>query len=227
MDQRIITKTDNQSPFELMTEEVKSIYAVAKDYLDGDPVTEKQELEVSTILTEIKEISKRERALFTETKKPHAKAAKAVDDKFNPLKKKLEDAKECIQTALTPLRLARDLARQAESEKLREEAEQKETEAQEKLHESKLNLSAREELTELHDDAKKLLAESKKRGRGATGLRRTKQVELIDMADAARHYYMDRNDEFSTVLITWAKQDANRGITDIPGFKLTEIKKAI
>jgi len=220
-------KTHNQSPFQMIEQEVADIYLEAKNFLDGEECTAKQEPAVERLLTAIKDISKRERALFKATKEPHATAAKAVDETFNPLKKRLEDAKQAAQAALTPLRVERENARREEQRQAQALAEQKTREAQELAAQtSNADLAAREIIDAAESEAKRLNAKAGAISRQATGLRRNWTPHLTDISAAARHYYTTSPVEFEAFLQGMAVGDVRSGAREIPGFDITEIMEA-
>lgn len=217
----------NLGPFELIKDEIDDIYMEAENWLSGEEVTAEQEPAVNKLLVMLKDISKRERALFKENKDPHAKAAKEVDEQFNPLKKMLADAKEAAQAALTPLRMARDKIRQEEARKVQELADKKLREAQE-LAASTTNadLGAREIIDKAEKAAKKLTAKANAISKQSTGLRKAWVPYLNDSGAAATYYFNKQRTEFDEFLLRLATSEVRAGSREIPGFEIKQVNSA-
>ena len=217
----------NQTPFQLLQDEVNNLHEEAKNWLDGEKVTGTQEPEIDKLLTMLKDVKKRERSLFKKTKDPHAKAAKEVDTLHNPLKAKIENAIKAGLAAVTPLREAREAAAAEEQRKAIEEAETATRLAQEaSVLRDETNLTATEEMQSQVKAAKKLTTQANKLSKRKTGLRTTWDCTLKDTSAAARHYFIKRPGEFSEFLTGLAKTDVIAGAREIPGFEIVEKKEA-
>lgn len=214
------------TPFEALGEEIADIYSEAMHWLDGDAITEAQAPEIEKISAAVKALSKLECAMFKETKEPHRLAGLEVDQAHNPLKKALEDTKATCNEVLTPLRIARENARLAEEQRLRDESAAAQKAAQEAAQNSQGNLAEKQRMDELENQAKHQTAAANKIAKKATGLRTSYVTTLTNSADAATHYFNAQREEFDAFLLSLAKSDVRAGQRDIPGFEITQVKTA-
>lgn len=224
-------------PAVLFAEEVDDLLLEARNFLDGEPITNEQQAEaVSSLLNRLRRVSKDADEARKAEKKPHDDAAKAVQAKWTPIIGKAELAASTAKRALAPYLKAIEDQQRAEAEAAKQEA----------MRLSQVALEAHKEAggsLEAIEDAERLLKAAKgaathavraekakpqvKGGERATGLRSVWSPTLTDSCAALKHY-RERNPEgLKAWLLEEAQKDVRCGIREIPGFTITEERKAV
>lgn len=130
-----------------------------------------------------------------------------------------------IKRLLTPYREAKQRAKDEAARKAREEADARQAAAQAALQQSDSledRFAAEEELKA----AKKLTAVANKIDRTATGLRSRWVAELVDPVAALKHYRERQPDALKAWLLDQAQKDVNAGARAVPGFTVSEERRA-
>lgn len=172
-------------------------------------------------------------------KKPHDDAIAEIQATFNvylaPLtnktvKGKIPLALDAIKKAKEPYLQEQERQRRAEAERVRREAEEAARVAAEAAR------AAAGEDMESREEAEVLVVEAQALARNATraetaatrgsGLRSYWVPELTDAMAALKHYIADRPDELKAWLMDQARKDVARAIRTIPGFSITEERRA-
>lgn len=218
----------NRTPFDDITDRATDVYAEAENWLDGEVVKNEGQAEALTKLSdELKDLEKERKAAFTKEKAPHLTASKAVDDKWRPLKDKLESAIKGCKASLTPWRVEQKRLKDEAVEAKRRETEGAQREAVEALRQSNAaDMGAREEAEANLKAANRAQAQAKRVDRTATGLRTTYVPVLTNITDAIKHYWKSDKAEFTALLQRLATADVRIGKREIPGFKVEERKSA-
>lgn len=224
-------------PAVLFAEEVDDLLLEARNFLDGEPITNEQQAEaVSSLLNRLRRVAKDAGEARKAEKKPHDDAAKAVQQKWTPIISKAKLAASTAKQALAPYLKAIEDQQRAEAEVAKAEA----------LRLSQVALDAHKGAggsLEALEDAERLLKAAKaaavdaaraekakpqvKGGERATGLRSVWSPTLTDSCAALKHY-RERNPEgLKAWLLEEARKDVRCGIREIPGFTITEERKAV
>jgi hypothetical protein len=224
----------NQSPFDLIKQEIEDLFDEAKNWADGEPIAS-QEIhdQIEKLRDGIHEAGKRADALRVEEKKPLDDQVKAIQDKYNPYiqpkRGKVDMAKSALDALLVPWRTKVAAEKAAEAAKAAAEAEAARVAAQEAIRQSSGNLAAREEAEELLADAKKLEKTARRWDKAATtgtGLRTVWTATLVD-ADKALDWAFGRSPErFTELVVAMANEAVRAGMRDVPGFAVAEEKRA-
>jgi len=227
-------KTHNQPPEALIFQRIDDLYDTAKDFADGEPITDdKMEETIAGIYNDLHKLGKQADELRVAEKKPLDDAAKAIQDKFNryiqPKKGRVDMAKAALGDLLAPYRNAKRLAAEAEARRVAEEAAEARASAIAAMQASAGNLAEREAAEELLADAKKLETTAKRTFKAATtgtGLRTVWSVELVDEEVAMDWLWARAKDEVLAVAQRNAEEVVRGGARAVPGFSVTERKVA-
>jgi len=225
----------NITPFDELTLEIDDLYTKAANWADGTPIESQEQCDALDDLDKaLLDAGKRLDALRVEEKRPLDEQVQAIQDKFNPYIQPKKGRVDLARASLNPLRAAWKEAERtrkaAAAEKARQEAEELKRKAEEEMRASAGNLVAREAAEETLAFAKEAEGFAKREERRATtgtGLRTTYEVSVTDLSTAIRHYWTARKADFQTLVQSLAEEDVRRGVREIPGFTITEIKKAI
>lgn len=179
-------------------------------------------------------------AMRVEKKKPLDEQISEIQTTFNvylaPLTNKTTKGK--IPLALDALKKAREPWQQEQDRLKREAAETArlaaEKAAQEVAEAAKTfapdDLEAREQVEALFQDAeaaKRDAARALASATKGTGLRSYWVPELVDPMAALKHYMTNRSDELKAWLLDQARKDIQVNIRTIPGFEITEERRAV
>lgn len=214
-----------QTPFELIETKTNDIYGEAKNWFDGEEITEEQEPLVDKLLDEIKAVSKLERATHKEDKAPHLEAGRAIDYRHKPLKDKLDKAATAAKQALTPLRHARQAEKEAEEQRLRDKAALATKAAQEAAQGVSGNLDKREEMDAKEDEARKATLAANRLSRAPTGLRTRTKISLVDYKEAMRDVFYNHKEEMELFLCRLAESQYREN-KKIAGFEYKKVTNA-
>jgi hypothetical protein len=224
-------------PFDAYTLEIEDLYAEATNYLDGEPIANQAQADdVSAIVNRLRKvITDADEARKTE-KRPHDEAAKAVQAKWKPLLDKADLAASTARNALAPFLKKQEDAQQAAAEALRKEAEEKaEAAAQAAQDMAPDNLAGQAWLRAARDEAAAIGKAAQKAAKGrvhakggerAIGLRSAWTPVLSDSCAALKHYRARQPEELKAWLLEQAEKDVRAGARIIPGFTITEDRKA-
>ena len=227
---------DNGAPLDLFEEAkniVDDLYEEAGHWLDGGEVETEKELEgISMLLETLGKAGKTAEANRKEEKKPHDDAGKAVQAKYLPLIKRVEDAQSLCKKAMQPYMLKQEEIRLENERKAREEAEQAEREAQQaaedirSLEDAERAAEAIENQKQAEKTAKKISNQKTqaKGGAKAVGLKTVWDVELTSFKDGCNALWPTHKQAFIDLAIQLAKQEVRGGNREINGFKIESRK---
>ena len=222
-----------ETPFEISQAEIQDLYNEAQVWLDGEGITTEEMAEkISMLLQMLRSAGKTAEERRTDEKSPHLLAGKAVDKKYGELKKKVTMASDACKEILQPWLQMKAAEKEAEDQRLREEADRKKREADRAMQTSTGNLAEREEAEKIVEEAKtadiearvqknKSAGQQNKGGR-AVSLRTVWNTHLTDPDLALNHYWPDERIE--ELLLTLAKADVRGGKRTIPGFHIEDEK---
>lgn len=225
-------------PFEAFDVHLSDLFDEAKNFLDGAGIQSEAEADaVSKLLDLIRTAHKDADKARAAEKKPHDDAAKAVQQKWKPLLERAELAIDTCKKVLAPWLAKKEAEARAAAEAARREAEEKAKAAAEAMRQTDItDLAAREGAEALVKDAQQAQAAAAKAekvrpqasgGARATTLRTTFHPELVNPADALRHYVKTRPDEIKACLLRLAEVDVRNGIRTLPGFVVREEKVVV
>jgi hypothetical protein len=232
------------SPFEVIRDEINSLYEDAKGWLDGEPVTNQGQADgLNKLIGMIREAEKEADALRKEEARPFDDGKAEVQARYNPLiakgKGKTALAMTAAKQALTPWLDKLDREQREAEAKARAEAEEAARKAAEAFQSSSVDdLAAREEAERLAEEAKQkdiaarqaanVKAQAKGGAGRATGLRSFYRAEVTDATEFARYCWQNHRAEMSEFLQGMAKRlvDTNHD-QKIPGVTIHEDRRAV
>jgi hypothetical protein len=208
----------NMTPFDEISLEIDDLYSEAANWADGSPIESQEQCDALDVLEE---------------KRPLDEQVKAIQDRYNPYiqptKGRVDRARSCLNPLRAAWKAAEAAKKAAAAEKARAEAEAERLKAEEMIRSSAGNLVAREAAEEQLSTAKeaeKFAARQEKRATTGLGLRTTYEAAITDLNAAIKHYWPTRKADFQEFVQGLADEDVRRGIREIPGIAITEIKKA-
>lgn len=228
----------NMSPFDEVSLDIESLYDEAKNWADGTPIeNEDQHKAVSDLYDALHAAGKRADELRIAEVAPLDDAKAAIQERFRPLigdtkkgKGKVVLGKAALNAVLAAWREKVAEEKAAAAEKARREAEEERRKAEEAMRASAGNLEARERAEEqaaLAKDAERFAARQERAASTGNGLRGVWTAELTDLNAAVRHYWEVSPAPFEALVAELAAQDVRSGKREIPGFTITESKRAI
>lgn len=215
-------------------EEIDDLYNEAKNWADGEPITNEEMHDAITRLYDgLHDAGKRADALRVEEKRPLDDAVKAIQDRYNPYvqpkKGKVDRGKAALGDLLAAWRAAVQAKKAEEARLAREEADRIAAEAQAAIRASSGNLEEREKAEELLAEAKQVERFARRQDKAATtgtGLRSYWVATLTD-AGAALDWAYERDPARFTELVQQMANEAVRaGARKVPGFAVAEEKRA-
>jgi hypothetical protein len=233
----------NATPFDLIADHLEDLIAEARNFADGEPVSNQGQADaVSALIESLRLAAKDADAERVRENEPHDKAKAAVQAKYAPLIadpknknpgkvwKAIDALKACLQPYLAKLD-----AEKREAERVaREAADKAAKDAAEAMRAAAANdLQAREEAEALIADAEaaqkvaKAAAGDKAHATGgsrAMGLRSVWKAELKDAQIAAGFFWKRDPSVFNAFLQKLADEDVRAGKRSIPGFDVTEAR---
>lgn len=230
------------TPFEMSEVTIGDLYAEAKNWLDGEPITSQAMAdEVSKLIEKLRaEAAVAEERRVTE-KKPFDDGAAEVQSRYNRLIENNAKAKRygkawlainLAKDALAPWLKKLEDEQKAAAEKARKEADEKLRIAQEALRASQVaDLEKREQAEALIREAEKAEANATraesakahaKGGARAIGLRSVWKATMTDGRAAAAHYWQTRRADVDAFFQGLADAEVHSGKRSIPGFEITE-----
>lgn len=224
-------------PAVLFAEEVDDLLLEARNWLDGKPIENEQQAEaVSSLLNRLRRVAKDADEARKVEKKPHDEAGKAVQAKWTPIIGKAELATSTAKQALAPWLQKIEDDNRAKADAARAEAERMAALAREAHQRATGNLEAQKDAERLLKAAKaaeKDAARAEKQkahatgGERAVGLRSVWTPTLTDSCAALRHYRERQPEDLKSWLVEQAERDVRSGARSIPGFTITEERKAV
>lgn len=239
--ERIAGIGDNGPPepdaFDAIRVHCDDLYAEAKHWLDGAPITTDAEAAgVEKLLDEARAAFDAADARRVEENEPFDTGKAAVQAKFAPLiadTKKVKGTmvrlRETCLAALGPWRAKKAEEARAAAEAIRLEAEAKANAAAEALRASAGNLEAREDAEELLKEAEDAQRDANRATRAATtgtGLTTYYEAVFTDQRTAILHYMNEQPAEFVALAQRLADIDVRNGKRTIAGFSVEERKRA-
>lgn len=226
-------------PFGAISAHIDDLYAEARNWLDGEPITtQAQADEVTRLLDMIRDAEKVAENARKDENKPFDDGKAAVQAKYAPLisdtkavRGKTVLATEACKAALAPWRQAQEAIAREAARVAREEAETAAKAAAEAMRATQVDdLAAREDAERLvreADQAAKLASRADKAATTGTGLRSYWAPKLTDGTAAARHYWMTDRKVCEEFFLSLANRDTRQGIRTIPGFEIVEERRAV
>jgi hypothetical protein len=227
------------TPFDDIETRINDLYDEARQWLDGEEVTEQAQADaLNTLASRIREAAKEAEDMRKAEAKPFDDGKKAVQERYNPLiqkgKGKTEVALNAVKSALKPYLLELDRIQQEAAQKAREKAEQAERDAQAAMqHRDQSNLDEQEEANRLAEEANQLQAAANRasnakahaKGAGrATGLRTRTKVSIANEREAAGWAWKHDREALMIFVLTQAEKAVRNGAQSLEGFSITEEK---
>lgn len=224
------------SPFEAHRINIDDLYVEAKGWLDGEPITSQAQADkVDLLLGMIREAHDAADESRKEENVPFDAGKAEVQARYAPLiadtkavRGKTVLAKEACIAALTPWRRKVDEERQAAARAAQAVADEAARKAAEAIRSAPDNLVAREDAEQLVADAQRAQVAAKRASAAKpTGLRTFYVPTLVDGVAAARHYWGVNREACEAFFLSLARTDVLGGKRAIPGFTITEEKRAV
>lgn len=233
----------NATPFDLIADHLEDLIAEARNFADGEPVSNQGQADaVSALIESLRIAAKDADAERVRENKPHDDAKAAVQAKYAPLIadpknkspgkvwKTIDALKACLQPYLAKLD-----AEKREAERVaREAADKAAKDAADAMRAAAANdLQAREQAealiaaAEVMQGIAKAAAGDKAHATGgsrAMGLRSVWKAELKDAQIAAGFFWKRDPSVFNAFLQKLADEDVRAGKRSIPGFDVTEAR---
>ena len=227
------------TPFEAASEEITGLYGEAKNFLDGEKITNQGMADsIAQLLNLIRAARKTADAARKVEAKPFDDGKAEVQGRYNPLFNKADLATTACKQALAPWLEKLDAEKKAVTEKARLEAEEAKRVAQEAIRAADAdNLAEREAAEALLEEAKAAEIASRRAAKDtakasggvgrAASLRTDYKPKLTDPVAAARHYWQVKRPEMEAFLTGLAEKDLRAGVGTIPGFDIVEERKVV
>lgn len=227
------------TPFEAVSDEIAKLHGEALNWLDGDKIANQAQAdELDRLKNMIRDARKRADAARKEEKAPFDEGAKEVQARYTPLLKSADTAIDAANKALAPWLAEVERQKQEAARAAREAAEAKQREAEEAIRAAQAtDLAAREAAEALVAEAKKAdqaanrAEKDKAHASGGVGrsthLRTVYEYEITNAVEFARYCWERHRPELLECLDTIAKREASRLKADMPGVKVTEVRRAV
>jgi len=233
----------NATPFDLIADHLEDLISEARNFADGEPVSNQGQADaVSALIENLRIAAKDADAERVRENKPHDDAKAAVQARYNvwiapstnKVPGKVFKAIDALKACLQPF-LAKLDAEKREAERIaREAADKAAKDAADAMRAAAANdLQAREEAEALIADAEAAqkaadaAAKDKAHATGgsrAMGLRSVWKAELKDAQIAAGFFWKRDPSVFNAFLQKLADEDVRAGKRSIPGFDVTEAR---
>lgn len=225
--------------FEQSSTRIDDLFGEAQLWLDGATVDSQPLADgIGNLLDLIRKAKKFADDSRKVENEPFDRGKAEVQARYNPLLKRADLASEACKSALQPWLDRREAEIRAAAQKARQEAEAKQHAAEAALRAAdRANLEERAKAEALVAAAKKAETAANKAERqtatagGATGrsvgLRTEWIATMTDARAAVTHYWKTERAAIEEFLKTLADGDVRRGKRDIPGFSITEQRKAV
>lgn len=231
------------TPFEMSEVEIGDLYAEAKNFLDGEPIsTQAMADAVSKLIDDLHKAGKLADERRVAENKPFDDGKAEVQARYAPLiaetkaiTGKVPRGIEIAKKALEPWLKKLEDEKRAAADAARKIAEEAEAKAQEALAAARAagNLDGRDVAETLLLEAKQADAAATKAenskahatgGTRAMGLRSVWRAEMTDGRAAAGHYWTTRRAEVDAFFQGLADADVRAGKREIPGFLVLETR---
>jgi hypothetical protein len=235
----------NARPYDLICECIDDLYAEAKNFADGEPITTPGQAEsVQTLMRQIQQAEKAADAERVKENEPYDAGKAEVQARYAPLigntkavKGKTVQAVEALKACLAPWLKRLDDEQKAKAEAARLVAEKAIQDAAEAMRQAQsANLSEREDAEQKIQeaqaaqkaarDAENARPQASGMGRAAT-LRTSYKAVLVDAQVAAGAYWKRDPSAFNAFLQKLADADVASGRRDIPGFDVVEVQTVV
>ena len=235
----------NARPYDLICEHINDLYAEAKNFADGEPITTPSQAEaVQTLMRQIQQAEKAADAERVKENEPYDAGKAEVQARYAPLigntkavKGKTVQAVEALKACLAPWLKRLDDEQKAKAEAARLVAEKAIQDAAEAMRQAQsANLSEREDAEQKIQeaqaaqkaarDAENARPQASGMGRAAT-LRTSYKAVLVDAQVAAGAYWKRDPSAFNAFLQKMADADVASGRRDIPGFDVVEVQTVV
>jgi hypothetical protein len=240
-----MTHLPNATPFILIAESIDELYAEARHFADGEPITTPGQAEAAqTLMRQIQQAEKAADAERVKENEPFDAGKAEVQARYAPLigntkavKGKTVQAVEALKACLAPWLKRLDDEQKAKAEAARLVAEKAIQDAAEAMRQAQsANLSEREgaeqKIQEAQAaqkaarDAENARPQASGMGRAAT-LRTSYKAVLVDAQVAAGAYWKRDPSAFNAFLQKLADADVASGRRDIPGFDVVEVQTVV
>jgi hypothetical protein len=235
----------NARPYDLICECIDDLYAEAKNFADGEPITTPGQAEAAqTLMRQIQQAEKAADAERVKENEPFDAGKAEVQARYAPLigntkavKGKTVQAVEALKACLAPWLKRLDDEQKAKAEAARLVAEKAIQDAAEAMRQAQsANLSEREDAEQKIQeaqaaqkaarDAESARPQASGMGRAAT-LRTSYKAVLVDAQVAAGAYWKRDPSAFNAFLQKLADADVASGRRDIPGFDVVEVQTVV
>jgi hypothetical protein len=233
----------NATPFDLIAEHLEGLIDEARNFADGEPVSNQGQADaVSALIESLRIAAKDADAERVRENKPHDDAKAAVQAKYAPLiadpknknPGKVWKAIDALKACLQPYLAALDAEKREAERVAREAADKAAKDAADAMRAAAANdLQAREQAealiaaAEVMQGVAKAAAGDKAHATGgsrAMGLRSVWKAELKDAQIAAGFFWKRDPSVFNAFLQKLADEDVRAGKRSIPGFDVTETR---
>jgi hypothetical protein len=240
-----MTHLPNATPFILIAESIDELYAEARHFADGEPITTSGQAEaVQSLMRQIQQAEKAADAERVKENEPFDAGKAEVQARYAPLigntkaiKGKTVQAVEALKACLAPWLKRLDDEQKAKAEAARLVAEKAIQDAAEAMRQAQsANLSEREDAEQKIQeaqaaqkaarDAENARPQASGMGRAAT-LRTSYKAVLVDAQVAAGAYWKRDPSAFNAFLQKLADADVASGRRDIPGFDVVEVQTVV
>lgn len=218
---------------------IDDLFQEAQNWLDGEPI-DRQGLAdgIEKLMDELRIAAREAERVRKTLKDPLDLQIKEIQDFFNPLKSKANLALDTCKKALEPWLKQQAEEREAEAERLAEDARIRKAEADAAIQAAAKsdNLALRLDAEDKLKDAKKVEQSAKRAAKKPTStsgasraatLRTVDRVSLSDSSSFAKHVWVHNKDELLEFLQTIAERLVRQGQRDLPGVTVTTEKVVV
>lgn len=227
----------NMQAWEVVFDEIDAFYDEARNFAsDGFAIkSQAQADQIDKLDKALLAKSQEADALRVAEKAPYDQLIDEIQTRYNPFiqakKGKVDVARSTLKALLTAWRIEQQRIKDEAARKVREEAEEAERLAQQAFQQTSVaDLAEREEAQRLADRAAALTKQANHATKAAatgTGLRTSWTARVSDRNAAIKHYWGKDPDAFERLVLDMAMTEVRRGVREIPGFEIQEVKGAI
>jgi hypothetical protein len=229
-----VPKTHNLPPHEAIFQQIDDLYDEAKNWADGEPITDEAMHDAITRLYDgLHEAGKAADDLRKDAKRPLDEQIDAIQKTYNPYiqpkKGKVDLGKSALGDLLAAWRAKVAAEKKAEADKIAAAAEAARKAADEAMRASSGNLAAREEAEEQLAEAKRLEKTANRTFKAATtgtGMRTVWVATLTDAEAGLDWAYARDPARFTALVQDMANEAVRNGLRAVPGFAVAEEKRA-
>ncbi len=215
----------NRGPFETTSQHIADLFDDAKNWLDGEDVTDEK---TAVLLNEKIGEARKAKTACNVARKDEAKfwneGKQEVQDRYNPFLRKCQILIDAAQLALGPWLLAQETAKRERDAKLAADATKAKAEAVALMQASGGDPEKRQEAEYRLADSKEMdkIAKQEAKKNIAHGARSRWKVEIEDRTEAARAIWIIAPEAFDDLLVRVAEDKVSHGARQIRGFTITE-----